>query len=107
MSTWKGNSFGPNYKWIWKAQIPLKIKFFLWQMMQNAILTRDNMKKRKWPGNPKCSFCNQVETRDHLFFNCVSSQVVWGSIGMILRTNTRPSSVSQTITWFHAFWPGG
>ena len=62
------DSFGPNYKWIWKAKIPLKIKIFLWQVMQDAILTRDNMKKRKWGGNPRCSFCDQLETRNHLFF---------------------------------------
>uniref|UniRef100_A0A8R7TBU0 Reverse transcriptase zinc-binding domain-containing protein n=1 Tax=Triticum urartu TaxID=4572 RepID=A0A8R7TBU0_TRIUA len=62
---------GPNYKLIWKAKIPLKIKIFLWQLFQNAIPTRDNLCKRNWPGNPTCSFCHNIETADHLFFGCV------------------------------------
>lgn len=38
---------GDNNRWIWKASIPLKIKKFMWQLMQNSILTRDNLKKMK------------------------------------------------------------
>ena len=41
---------------IWKAIIPLKIKVFLWQLYQDAIQTRDNMRKRNWPRNSRCSF---------------------------------------------------
>jgi hypothetical protein len=41
------NLAGSHYNWIWKSKIPLKIKIFMWQMCQDAILTRDNMKKRK------------------------------------------------------------
>jgi hypothetical protein len=33
------------YKWIWLAKIPLKIKISMWQLFQNAIVTRDNMRK--------------------------------------------------------------
>jgi hypothetical protein len=42
---------GYNSKRIWKAKIPLKIKIFLWLVEQNAILTKDNLIKRKWKGN--------------------------------------------------------
>uniref|UniRef100_K3XUC1 Reverse transcriptase zinc-binding domain-containing protein n=1 Tax=Setaria italica TaxID=4555 RepID=K3XUC1_SETIT len=31
-----------------------------------AILTKDNMLKRKWQGDPSCNFCDQEETADHL-----------------------------------------
>ena len=71
---------GPNYKWIWKASIPLKIKIFLWQLFQNAVLTRDNLRKRNWPGNPVCSFCTNIETTNHLFFTCSLARTVWGSL---------------------------
>jgi hypothetical protein len=33
-------------------KIPLKIKIFLWQLLQNVILTGDNLKKQKWDGSP-------------------------------------------------------
>ena len=42
----ESSSFRPNYKWIWKAKLPLKIQIFMWQVMQNAILTHDNTKKK-------------------------------------------------------------
>jgi hypothetical protein len=38
---------GANYKWIRGAKLPLKIKIFMWQLFQNAIVTRDNMKKKE------------------------------------------------------------
>ncbi|VAH35095.1 unnamed protein product [Triticum turgidum subsp. durum] len=43
---------GCHYRWIWKTKIPLKIKIFLWQMLQDAVLTRQVMSKWKWTGNP-------------------------------------------------------
>jgi hypothetical protein len=61
---------GAHNKWIWKANISLKIKVFMWQVFQDAILTRENMRKRNWPGAPLCSFCGAVETSNHLFFQC-------------------------------------
>ena len=42
---------GCHYKWIWKAKIPLKIKIFMWQLSQDAVLTRQVMRHRNWPGN--------------------------------------------------------
>jgi hypothetical protein len=38
------------------------------------------MRKRIWPGNPKCSFCDQLETRDDFFYHCALVKVVWGII---------------------------
>ena len=72
---------GSSYSWIWKTKIPLKIQIFVWQLFQNAVVTRDNMKKRNWPGSPVCSFCDVVETANHLFFECSVSRVVWGTVG--------------------------
>ena len=45
----RDESFEP-LKFIWKAKIPQKIKIFMWLIHNNAILTRDNLIKRKWPG---------------------------------------------------------
>jgi hypothetical protein len=56
----------PN-KNLWKAQIPLKINIFMWLIQLNAILTKDNLARRKWQGDKKCSFCNEDESIVHLF----------------------------------------
>jgi hypothetical protein len=60
-----------NFAHILKAKISYKIKIFTWLLEKNGVLTRDNMVKRNWLGNPSCVFCDQLETVDHLFFQCL------------------------------------
>jgi hypothetical protein len=62
---------------LWKMKIPLKIKIFLWCLGKGVTLTKDNLSKRKWKGSNKCSFCNNDETIQHLFFNCHVARAVW------------------------------
>jgi hypothetical protein len=63
-------------------------------------------KKRNWSCNPNwSSFCNQLETKYHLFFNCSSAKVVWVITGTVFNTSTWPTSVWQCLTWLFAFWP--
>ncbi|WVZ95347.1 hypothetical protein U9M48_041127, partial [Paspalum notatum var. saurae] len=38
--------------------------------VRGVVLTKDNLAKRQWKGNLKCSFCNANETIQHLFFEC-------------------------------------
>ena len=100
----KKNS-GPDNKFIWKAKLPLKIKVFLWQLSQDAVLTRENMMKRNWLGRPVCSFCSNIETASHLFFNCATTRFVWGLLGACLGTKTYPRNIWQTFVWFHKYMP--
>jgi hypothetical protein len=58
----KNGIAGPNNKKLWKSKLPLKIKVFMLQVYHGAILTRENMRKKNWHGNPKCSFCGNIET---------------------------------------------
>jgi hypothetical protein len=96
---------GSHNKWIWKTKIPLKIKIFMWQLGQDALLTRENLRKRNWDGSPVCSFCSQLETNNHLFFTCPISKVVWGTLGMSFGARCVPNSFWQTMAWFHSFIP--
>jgi len=43
---------------IWKCKIPLKIKFFLWQMFHNKLQVAGNLVKRGWKGNMSCCLCD-------------------------------------------------
>jgi len=52
------NDAGPYFWKIWKEKIPAKIKIFLWLVANNAILTKDNMFRRKWTGDPSCLSCD-------------------------------------------------
>ena len=62
--------------WI-KGLIP-KINIFFWILLQNKILTIDNLQKRGINVVNRCSLCKEdYEDRDHLFLNCTYSQKVW------------------------------
>lgn len=97
---------GPNYKLIWKVKIPLKIKIFMWLVAQSAILTKDNMEKRKWQGDPTCYFCNSTESVDHLLFQCSTARVVWGMVAICFNQGNRPSSYNQFWVWIKQVLPG-
>jgi len=45
----------------WKANVPLKIKIFLWYLKRGVILTKDNLLKRRWKGDSKCNLCGLDE----------------------------------------------
>ena len=98
---------GMHFRHIWKAKIPYKIKIFVWLLEQNAILTKDNMIKRNWVGDPTCFFCSLPETRDHLFFECVVAKVVWGVIGRCFGADNTPRGLTQYKDWIRRWMPSG
>jgi hypothetical protein len=71
-------------KRIWKGKVPAKIKIFMWLMTKDAILTKDNLIKRKWKGDPVCYFCKNLENISHLFFQCCVVKAVWAVIAKVL-----------------------
>jgi hypothetical protein len=98
---------GPYHKNIWKAKIPAKIKIFLWLLMNNAILTRDNILKRKGKVSPTCHFCNLDETISHLFFQCTTAKVVWTIVAKCFGADNVPRSISQCWLWCDRWLPFG
>ena len=48
---------------IWKAKIQYKIKIFTWLLEKNAILTKDNLIRRKWQGAPFCAVTSRKFTQ--------------------------------------------
>lgn len=65
---------------IWKANIPFKIKIFLWLVKQNKVLTRDNLSRRGCHGDTTCLFCNAPESINHLFVTCPFISTIWSWI---------------------------
>lgn len=86
---------GDPYTRIWKSKIPYKIKIFLWLLERRATLTKDNMLKRKWTGDPTCRFCDEIETTDHLFFQCPIARVVWSITAHCIGANNIPINIDQ------------
>jgi hypothetical protein len=42
----KRNTIKKSYWFIWKAKIPQRIKVFLWLILENKILSKENLKKK-------------------------------------------------------------
>lgn len=66
------------YKKIWKWNIALKHKCFLWHVLQGTLKTWDNLTKRGWYGPNWCILCKQnSESINHLFVSCSFGKKVW------------------------------
>jgi hypothetical protein len=63
---------------VWKWDIQLKIKLFIWLAAENKILTWDNLQQRGWEGPSRCHLCKQdTENINHLFIHCSFTKSVW------------------------------
>lgn len=66
------------YKAIWSWNIPLKMKCFLWVLLQDRLKSWDNLSLLGWIGPSQCSLCLQeFESASHIFINCSFTQSLW------------------------------
>ncbi|XP_059446512.1 uncharacterized protein LOC132178068 [Corylus avellana] len=66
------------WKMVWFPNAIPKHAFILWLAVQDRLLTGDRLMKWGYKGEVKCFFChNQIESRDHLFFECSFSYRIW------------------------------
>jgi hypothetical protein len=68
---------------VWKIKVPSKIHFFLWLIAHNNLLTRGNWSKRQNVDDLTCLFCNEEETCNHLFCECVLASATWTELRRI------------------------
>jgi hypothetical protein len=64
-------------KFLWKTKIPMKVRIFLWLIIKCSVLTKDNLLRRGWTGDPHCHFCSKNESIDHLLFSCALAKLIW------------------------------
>ena len=84
---------------LWKTLCPQKIHVFLWLCLYNKSLTRDNVAKRKTIEDKSCLFCSEDESIQHLFFECVNSNLIWDIISDFFKI-CRISCISEVAS----FW---
>ena len=91
---------------IWKCKIPLKIKFFLWQVFNNKLEVAQSLLKRGWKGSGNCCLCGKPETIDHIFFDSFLAKLIWSIILEVFRWKRLPSSLMDfTTTWLQGKGP--
>jgi hypothetical protein len=69
---------------VWSLKVPLRIHFFLWLLSKNKNLTRDNLQKRREVRDKTCLLCTELETCNHLFFECAVAVRMWSQISQIV-----------------------
>jgi hypothetical protein len=77
-------------KKLWKCKVPLKVKIFLWQAMQNRIQTSQQLKSKKWKGRDACTVCGASEDADHLLFLCPMAKFAWAFLSEALGAEWLP-----------------
>ena len=67
--------------WIWKLNLLMKIKVFLWLTIREALPTCDFLIARRLEITNTCYFCNKnSENIDHIFKLCPFAQGIWDRI---------------------------
>lgn len=84
---------------VWDLKIPPRVQFFLWLLTNNKHLTRDNLGKRKKLEDESSVFCNEKETNQHLFFDCVVAKRMWKEISAIIDKDIVSNFESIGIYW--------
>lgn len=83
-ATWLAHGFSKDLspawdcKWVWKINVPPKLRVFLWQICHKGLSVRGELIKRGMSMDPCCPLCqNDIETLEHLFFDCPSTASLW------------------------------
>jgi hypothetical protein len=66
----------------------------MWFLHLKVILTKDNLTKRNWIGKETCCFCDNMESIQHLFFECPFAKIIWRIIHMTFYL-TPPKNVTN------------
>lgn len=66
------------FKGVWFAEGTPKFSFIVWLAVQNRLATGDRILRWNAQAISTCWLCqSEIETRDHLFFDCAYSKEVW------------------------------
>jgi hypothetical protein len=84
---------------IWTLRIPPRVQFFLWLLTNNKNPTRDNLAKRQKAEDKTCLFCEEIETSQHLFFDCAVAKEIWRRISIVMGREVGSSLDSIGTCW--------
>ena len=91
----------PSWKWLWKINIPPKVKIFVWRLIHGLLPMGIALLKRKIHIDGICNKCGEdVETIEHVFRDCIWNHLFWYS--SYLRIDITEEDVrSGMMMWIH------
>jgi hypothetical protein len=81
------SSTNPTKQILETLNIQHRYKAFAWRLIRQALASGDRGARFSNNIDKHCSTCGQVETDDHLFFNCSFAIAVWFAVDPPLRTD--------------------
>jgi hypothetical protein len=66
-----------------EGKFAVKLKVFLWDLKRGVVLTKDNLKKRRWKGDTKCVFV--VSKKQYNIFFRHTAKFIWNSLFTIFK----------------------
>ena len=89
------------WKYLWRINIPHKVKHFAWCACKEILPTKENLKRRKVIENSWCDSClAHEETTGHLFWSCSHTQEIWTISKLFPRIYAWPVLSFLDLQWF-------
>ena len=85
---------------IWKCNIPLKVKIFIWMAVHDIIQSGVQLKKKKWSGPVECATCDKIETSDHILSQCPVAVFMWAFLRDSFGWQSSPANCSKFFVEF-------
>ncbi|CAJ2645584.1 unnamed protein product [Trifolium pratense] len=85
---------------IWRAEVPPKIKNFIWRLCRNCIPTRARLIQKGVNCPDICALCeNEQENNLHIFLLCNNAKEIWKSVGWwnTLQTHLQHNNIADII----------
>lgn len=88
------------WKEIWRAEVPNRIRNFLWRLVRSILPTKVNLRRKGVALDTTCPICNMgEEDSDHLFMYCQAIQVMWFASQLGIHTPVHMSLVDWITQW--------
>lgn len=73
------------YTRLWRWSIPPKLQIFMWLVLENRVLTWENLMHRGFVGPNICPLCwYEAESVAHLFITCPFSKRLWSTVYLLI-----------------------
>ena len=87
------------HKLVWSTLNVPKHAFISWLAVLNRLPTKDRLRAWGIVTDGSCAFCNEQETRDHLFFGCSFTKELWKKVLQMSGLQRRVLTWDQELKW--------
>lgn len=68
---------------LWTLELPGKVRFFLWRTCRLCLPTATLLREKRVNIDSKCAWCRlEIESIEHVLFECEFARQVWNSVGL-------------------------